>query len=227
MLNPLHDLTPEDILHARAKTKGVFEYTYQLPQTSQISVGGKHPTKLSFVSKLLCKFSCKVNRILKISHFPDWCWGSAWREEKMDPGVSKCRRPVPHLPGGCQRVWPGAWGRWPNQQVLIGSRIVIPYTSENDVFRIDESHMLLKMLLLDTFRETPTIIFLNKKDLLRKKLAEGANPTDHFPTLANFRAKNHPSPVSFHGVPATDDELDQRYFVGPEMMSPSMGLLNA
>ena len=84
--------------------------------------------------------------------------------------------------------------------------------------------MLLKMLLLDTFRETPTIIFLNKKDLLRKKLAEGANPTDHFPTLANFRAKNHPSPVSFHGVPATDDELDQRYFVGPEMMSPSMGL---
>ena len=70
--------------------------------------------------------------------------------------------------------------------------------------------MLLKMLLQNTFKDTPTIIFLNKKDLLRKKLAEGADPTKHFPTLATYRSKNHNAQVSFDGVPATEDELDLR-----------------
>ena len=71
--------------------------------------------------------------------------------------------------------------------------------------------MLLKMLLQNTFRDTPTIIFLNKKDLLRKKLAEGADPTKHFPSLAAFKTKKHKDHVSFDGVPATEEEVDLRY----------------
>ena len=48
--------------------------------------------------------------------------------------------------------------------------------------------MLCKMLLLDTFRETPTIIFLNKKDLLRKKTQES---NDDVAYVDNFNNKTH------------------------------------
>ena len=71
--------------------------------------------------------------------------------------------------------------------------------------------MLLKMLLQSTFSDTPTIIFLNKKDLLRKKIAEGADPTKHFPLLERFRSKKHKAPVSFSGVPLSAEEVDLRY----------------
>ena len=67
------------------------------------------------------------------------------------------------------------------------------------------------MLLQSTFKDTPTIIFLNKKDLLKQKIKEGADPTEHFEKLATFVPKNKKKPVSFKGMPADEEEVDDRY----------------
>ena len=68
--------------------------------------------------------------------------------------------------------------------------------------RIKESYDLFKMLLnAYGFKECQTIIFLNKKDLLKKKIREGADVTKNFPELASFKTKQNPNPVSFKGLP--------------------------
>ena len=84
---------------------------------------------------------------------------------------------------------------------------------DNRTNRIEESHLLLKALLQDTFRETPTILFLNKIDILKNKIREGADPTKNFPGLAKFVVKGQKKPVSFEGTPLNEGQVEERYNV--------------
>ena len=75
--------------------------------------------------------------------------------------------------------------------------------------RIKESYDLFKMLLnAYGFKDCQTIIFLNKKDLLKKKIREGADVTKNFPELASFKTKQNQTPVSFKGLPGLLQSLD-------------------
>ena len=71
------------------------------------------------------------------------------------------------------------------------------------------------MLIKKTFKSTPTIIFLNKKDVLKQKIRDGGDPTVHFPELKEFIEKKSSKSgvtVSFQGMPADEEEVDIRYF---------------
>jgi len=171
VMNPLHEITYDDILHARAKTEGIFEYSYDLKPDKKRG----RATKLCFID----------------------VGGQRGERKKWIKVFESC-----------------------NDLFLIYLVAVSEFDQvldeDNQTNRLRESQYLLKMLLQSTFKDTPTIIFLNKKDLLKQKIKEGADPTEHFQKLATFVPKNKKKPVSFKGMPDDEEEVDDRYHAAIE-----------
>ena len=112
------------------------------------------------------------------------------------------------------------WRMWSHPFVVSEFDQVIAEDGRTN--RIVESYNVLKDLLREdpnkkhsgAFSETPTIIFLNKEDLLRKKIQEGCDVTKNFPQLKDFKMNGKKVGVSFEGVPADEAEVTKRYKAG-------------